>query len=235
MLPLNVFWNTLLFEYLPYAALAVLVFGTVTRFAFCNRSIQATSTQILDNDFAFKVGSFMWHYGIVMVLLGHIFGLLTPMWMYDWFMSPATKRALAISLGSFFGFSALIGLLILMARRFFNANISVNSTFQDKYILVWLFVQIVLGLSSTACSATGSLANYLSFDSWAQGLLIFKPEAWEYIAGAQLVYKMHIVNGFLIFMFFPYSKLMHFLVFPAQFLCRKGQQIVWKRNSTQHD
>lgn len=230
MLTLNVFWNTLFLEYLPYASLAVLFFGIVTRFVFYNRSIQATSTQLIDNDMALKVGSYMWHYGIVMVLLGHIFGLLTPMWMYDWFMSPATKRILAISLGSIFGLSALCGLMILTARRFFNANVSVNSTFQDKYILLWLMAQVILGLSATGCSAFGSLANYLSFDSWAQGLVTFQPDVWEYIAGSKLVYKLHIVNGFLIFMFFPYSKLMHFLVFPVQFIWRKGQQIVWKRN-----
>nr|QCB64996.1 nitrate reductase gamma subunit [uncultured bacterium] len=231
MLLLNVFWDTLLFEYLPYASLAVLFFGIVTRFVFFNKSIQATSTQLIDNSMSLKVGSFLWHYGIVFVLLGHIFGLLTPMWMYDWFMTPAFKRMLAISLGSTFGLMALCGLMILTVRRFCNPNVSANSTFQDKYILLWLMVQIILGLSSTACSAVGSLANYLDFDSWAQGLVTFKPDAWEYIAGVKLVYKLHIVNGFLIFFAFPYSKLVHFLVFPAQFLWRKGQQIVWKRDT----
>lgn len=227
----SVFWNTLFFSYLPYAALAVLIFGVMARFGYYNRSIQATSTQLIDNGPMLKWGSFLWHYGIVLVLLGHIFGLLTPPRFYEWLITPAQKRVLAISMGLFFGAVAAVGLVILTVRRFTNRAVSVNSTFQDKWILVWLLAQIGLGLTCTIQVTQQPLADYLAFDDWAQGIVTFQPDAWRYIANADLVHKLHIINGFLIFMAFPFSKLMHFMVFPANYLWRRGQQLVWRRGS----
>ncbi len=223
--------NEILLQFLPYIALTVVIFGTLTRIIFFRASIQATSTQALDNGRMFKLGIYLFHYGIVFVFLGHIFGLLTPECLYDWLFSPAFKRILAIGLGGFFGAMAFVGMMLLTIRRFADGPVSVTSSLQDKYIDVWLLLQIGLGLGCTVLSACGSLANYLSFDDWAQGLVVFKSAPWEYISHCNPLYKIHIVNGFLIFLVFPYSKLIHFVATPLGYLLRWGQQKVWIRKN----
>lgn len=225
------FWNILLLEFLPYIALTMLVFGSFTRVMLFRPTVQATSTQFLDNSRMFRLGVFLFHYGIVFVFLGHVFGLLTPEWMYDWLFSPAFKRLMAIVMGSVFGIMALVGMTILTIRRFENEPVSATSSLQDKWIDVWLLLQIALGLCCTIVSATHSLANYLTFDSWAQGICTFDADSWKYIANCNPFYKMHIVNGFLIFLVFPYSKLVHFLATPLGYLVRFGQQLVWSRKA----
>lgn len=225
------FWNIFLFEYVPYMCLAVLIFGTVTRFALYNKSIQATSTQFIDNDLAMRWGINLWHYGIILVFLGHVFGLLTPMWAYDWLITPAFKRILAIGLGLAFGITAFIGLLIVAARRFFNSAVSINSSFGDKFIVLWLLVQVGLGIAATSMVIPEPLQAYLDCDFWAQGIITVQPDSWWYLSSANLIVKMHIVDGFLIFAFFPFSKLMHSLIAPVQYLLRRGRQIVLRRSA----
>ena len=227
----STFWNTLFLCYLPYMAIAVMVVGAIARYRYLGKTIQATSTQFIDNGPMIKVGSYLWHYGIILVLLGHIFGLLTPMKLYELVMTPETKRILAISMGLLFGTMAFVGGVILAVRRFCNPAVSVNSTFQDKWILVWLLGQIGLGLACTMQVIDEPLSSYISFDNWAQGLVTFHPDAWKYIADADLLHKLHIVDGFLIFLVFPFSKLMHFIVFPVNYLWRRGRQIVWRRKN----
>lgn len=228
---MNDFWNILFFEFLPYIALTVVIGGTLTRCLLFRKSVQATSTQFLSDSKRFKLGLYLFHYGIIFVFLGHLFGLLTPMCLYDWLFSPAFKRIMAIALGSFFGLMAFAGMCILSERRFVDPRVSDTSSFQDQWIDVWLLVQIGLGLACTVISATHSLANYLAFDSWAQGIFIFKYDAWEYIAHSNVLYKLHIINGFLIFLVFPYSKLIHFAATPLAYVLRFGQQLVWSRKN----
>ena len=83
-----------------------------------------------------------------------------------------------------------------------------------------LLVQISLGLISTTITTQSSLDNYLTFDYWAQGLFWFEPNVWQHIAEANVIYKLHIVNGFFIFMIFPYTKLMHMIKAPIMYMFR---------------
>lgn len=223
------FWNNFFFGYLPYIALAVLIFGVLARFKWGNKTIHATSTEFLDRSSSLQWGSMLFHYGIILVFFGHFFGLLTPQWLYEIFMTVETKRILAISLGATSGFVALFGLILLLSRRLRNKNIYANSTFQDIYIVILLIIQITLGLLCTIETSRSPISTYLSLDYWAQGLVLFEPIAWKYIVGIPLIYKLHIINGFFIFLLFPYSKLIHFLVAPLNYFFRRGKQIVWKK------
>lgn len=225
------FWNNSLFNYLPYIALTLLVFGVITRFVKANKSIQATSTQFLSNDKLFNGAIMMFHYGIVFVFFGHVFGLFTPTWLYELVMTPATKRILAISMGSFFGICALIGIVGLTIRRFTNRRIYDNSSVHDIFIALLVSVQIFLGVWSTAITAVSPPEEYFLLDTWAKGVVTFNPESASILAKMSLIHKLHILNGFFIFILFPYSKLMHFLVAPVQYLWRRAEQLVWQRRS----
>lgn len=218
---MNNYLNNLFLGYLPYIAFAVFVVGVGYHWHISNKTIQANSSQFLQDDGKIKWGSVLFHYAILLVLLGHVFGLLTPPWMYQWFMTNETKRMLAISMGSVSGLVALGGITILVIRRLTDVRIRVNSTFQDYFIAILILVQIVLGLMGTYLTAHAPIENYLSLDYWAQGVVWFEPQAWKYISSIDIIYKLHIINGFLIFILFPFSKLMHMVVAPVRYLIHR--------------
>ena len=207
--------NNFFLGYLPYVALTVLATGLIYRTIRRNNTIQASSSQFISNDKSLRWGSTLFHYAILLVLLGHILGLLTPEWLYNWFMTNETKRLLAILMGSISGAAALVGITLLVVRRFSNKRVWATSKIQDYVIVVLLLVQISLGLWCTYITSQSSLEDYMAMEYWAQGIFIFEPDSWKYIADADLIYKLHIVNGFLIFIIFPFTKLMHMIMVPV--------------------
>lgn len=209
--------NNFFLGYLPYVALTVLATGLIYRTIRRNNTIQASSSQFISNDKSLRWGSTLFHYAILLVLLGHILGLLTPEWLYNWFMTNETKRLLAILMGSISGAAALMGITLLVVRRFSNKRVWATSKIQDYVIVVLLLVQISLGLWCTYITTQSSLEDYMAMEYWAQGIFIFEPDSWKYIADADLIYKIHIVNGFLIFIIFPFTKLMHMIMVPVQY------------------
>ncbi|GET21406.1 respiratory nitrate reductase subunit gamma [Prolixibacter denitrificans] len=220
--------NNFLFTYLPHIAMAVFWFGLITRIVKTSRTIQAKSSQFLAGD-GLKWGSNLFHYGIILVFIGHFTGLFTPEKLYHLVMTTATKRILAVSLGAVFGTLTFIGIIILIIRRFRNERIKLNSSPQDYFIIFLLLVEVGLGLASMATTATSSVENYAALGEWAQKIITFQPDAGAVIAGHSLIYKLHIVTGLFIFIIFPYTKLMHIMVLPIAYFFRSGYQLVRRR------
>lgn len=211
------FLNNFFLGYLPYIALSVIFAGTVYRAVTKNNTIQATSSQFISKDKTLTWGSNLFHYAIIFVFFGHIFGLLTPEWSYNWLITNETKRMLAIIFGSLSGIVALVGITMLAIRRFTNVKVRATGKFQDDLIISLLLLQIALGLWSTYITSQTSLADYMAMEHWAQGIFVFEPDSWKHIAHVDVIYKLHIVNGFLIFILFPFTKLMHMVAAPFKY------------------
>jgi nitrate reductase gamma subunit len=219
------FTNNLLFTYLPHISMTLFWFGLITRIIKSPQSLQAESSQLLSKK-GQRWGGNLFHYGILMVFIGHFTGLFTPENLYHLFMTTATKRALAITMGSIFGTSAVVGIIILLIRRLKNERIRINSKPQDVLLLILLLVEMGLGMISIFITAGSSVENYAELGAWAQKVITFQPDAGAIIAGHSLIYKLHIVTGLLIFMIFPYTKLMHMFVMPVAYFFRSGYQLV---------
>ncbi len=226
---MNDYINNLLFTYLPHIAFAILWFGLFTRLILVNKTIQAESTQLL-TDRRIRLGSNLFHLGIIMVFFGHL-TLFIPEALYRLVMTTETKRIIALSLGSFFGTMAIVGMSILVTRRFFSPRIKYNSNFADYFILILLFAEAGLGLSSVYGTAVSPIEHYAALGKWAQAVITFQPDAGAMLAAHSIQYKIHIVIGLLIFIIFPYTKLMHMLVYPFAYFFRSGYQIVRRRFS----
>lgn len=207
--------NNFFLGYLPYIALAVFTTGLIYRIIRRNNTVQATSSQFVSKDKAILWGSMLFHFAIILVFLGHIFGMLTPEWLYSWFMSNETKRLIAIILGSLSGGVALLGIVMLTYRRFTNKRVQSTGKLQDYIVVSLLLLQIALGLWGTYITTQSPLSDYMAMEYWAQGIFIFEPDSWRYIENADIVYKLHIVNGFLILIIFPFTKLMHMVMVPV--------------------
>lgn len=219
------FINNLLFTYLPHISMTLFWFGVITRIVKSPQSLQAESSQFLSKK-GQRWGGNLFHYGILMVFIGHFTGLFTPENLYHLVMTTATKRTLAITMGSIFGTSAFVGIIILLIRRLKNQRLRMNSKPQDILLIVLLLVEMGLGLISIFITAGSSIENYAELGTWAQKVITFQPDAGAVIAGHSLIYKLHIVTGLFIFMIFPYTKLMHMLVMPVAYFFRSGYQLV---------
>jgi nitrate reductase gamma subunit len=221
--------NEFLFGIYPYIALTVFFAGSLLRYDRDQFTWKASSSQLLSKK-DMRIGSNLFHIGIIMLFFGHLFGLLTPHAAYAPFMDAGTKQLLAMTAGGIFGVVCLVGMLLLIRRRLFDPRIKATSQFADLPILLILFVQLLLGLLTIPFSAQhpdGS--SMLALAHWAQHLVTFQGDAAGFVAGEALVFKAHLVLGMTIFLLFPFTRLVHVWSVPIQYLGRRGYQIVRKR------
>lgn len=217
--------NNLFFTYLPHISMTLFWFGVITRIVKISKTIQAESSQFLSKK-GQSWGGNLFHYGIILVFIGHFAGLFTPEHFYHLFISTATKKTIAIVMGSVFGTAAVAGITILLVRRLKDQRIRINSSPADILLIVLLLIEMGLGLASIFISAGSSVENYAALGIWAQKVITFQPDAGAVIIGHSFIYKLHIVIGLFIFMIFPYTKLMHMFVLPIAYFFRSGYQMV---------
>jgi nitrate reductase gamma subunit len=217
--------NNLFFTYLPHIAMTLFWFGVITRIVKTSKSIQAESSQFLSKK-GQRWGGNLFHYGIIMVFIGHFTGLFTPEHFYHLFMTTATKKILAVMMGSVFGTVAVAGITILLVRRLKDKRIRINSSPTDILLIALLLIEMGLGLASIFISAESSVENYAALGIWAQKVITFQPDSGAVIISHSIIYKLHIVTGLFIFMIFPYTKLMHMFVLPIAYFFRSGYQMV---------
>ncbi len=105
--------NLALFGIYPYIAISVMVIGCIARYDMDPYSWKADSSQLLRKK-GLRWGSNLFHVGVLFILFGHFFGLLTPHAAYEHFISAPQKQMLAIVSGGIAGTLAMIGLVILI-------------------------------------------------------------------------------------------------------------------------
>ncbi len=221
--------NQFLFGIYPYIALTVFFVGSLLRYDRDQYTWKASSSQFLSKK-DMRLGSNLFHVGIIMLFFGHLVGLLTPHSAYAFVMDAGTKQVLAMTAGGIFGLMCLAGMILLIRRRMFDPRIRATSQYADLPILLILFAQLLLGLLTIPFSAQhldGS--SMMALAHWAQHLLTFQGDAANYVAGEAWVFKAHIVLGMTIFLLFPFTRLVHAWSVPIQYFARRGYQIVRKR------
>ncbi|PLW70745.1 respiratory nitrate reductase subunit gamma [Pseudohalioglobus lutimaris] len=219
--------NYLLFGVYPYIAVTIMIVGSWARYDREQYTWKTGSSQLL-NDKGMRLGSNLFHIGVLFIIFGHFFGLLTPEWLYHYAISTPQKQLLAMVSGGFFGMLAFIGLTILLKRRFTDPRIRKSSNPSDLLVLVLLYAQLILGLISIGVSAghmDGSVMVMLA--NWAQSIVTLQPAAAaEYIASVNIIYKLHVFLGVTLFVVFPFTRLVHIasgIAAPVKYLTRNYQ------------
>lgn len=226
--------NNFFFGIYPYIALSVMIIGSIARYERDPFTWKSSSSELLRHR-QLMLGSVLFHYGVLVVFLGHFFGLLVPHQIYEAFgIYAEAKQLLAASVGGIAGLSAITGAAILTHRRLKDPRIRATSSFWDTTILLMILAQLTLGLISVPYSiATASHPEVVSFMEWADGIFTFRTDAAQHIAHVALIYKIHIVLGLTIFLVFPFTRLVHILsglAAPVRYLlARTGFQIVRTR------
>lgn len=202
--------NQFLFGIYPYIALAIFLLGSLIRFDREQYTWRSESTQVLHTG-QLRLGSILFHVGIIGLLGGHAVGLLTPVWVWDLLgVTHGAKQLFAMAAGGVMGTLCLVGILLLLARRLGNSRLRTATTFKDKIVLLWILGTLLLGLSSIFVSA-GHLDGHVMvlLMTWAQHIVTFRGDAAGFILDAPLVFKLHLFMGMSLFVIFPFTRLVH--------------------------
>jgi nitrate reductase gamma subunit len=232
--------HNFLFGIYPYIALSVMIFGSIARYETEPFTWKSSSSQLLRRK-QLIIGSVLFHVGVLIIFVGHLVGLLTPIWVFDVLgISHGAKQLLAVIAGGIAGIMALVGGGMLFHRRWTDPRIRRTSTVADIGILGLLLAQLVLGLGTIFVSLQHLDGHEMTkFMSWALGIVTFDGQAASYIQDVAFIFKLHLFLGLTIFLLVPFTRLVHIasgLAAPFRYLLmRPGYQIVRSRRSAPLD
>ena len=223
--------NFLLFGIYPYIAMVVFVSVSIARFNREQYTWRSGSSQLLRKR-QLALGSNLFHFGILIVFLGHLVGLLTPIQLFEVMgISHTAKQIMAIVVGGIAGVACFIGLIVLIHRRLADPRIRKNSSKSDIFVLFLLLVQLTIGLFTIFISLEHlDGEEMVRFMTWAQMLATFQAGAAEYVLDAHPLFKLHLFLGLTVFLVFPFTRLVHVWSAPIWYLGRRGYQIVRTRS-----
>lgn len=224
--------HNFLYGVYPYIALTVFLAGSWLRFDREQYTWKSDSSQLLSNA-NMRLGSNLFHIGIIAIFLGHAVGLLTP---HHWFqglgVSDMAHQMIAIWAGSIFGLLCLIGGSILWLRRMFNTRVSAASRGSDKFILTWLLITLLLGLSTIPVSIShanhGNPGVMIALAEWVQSIVYLRPNP-ALLESVDTIFKVHLFFGMTVFLAFPFTRMVHVWSAPFGYLARPYQIVRSKR------
>lgn len=216
----------------PYLAGTVFLIGTWIRFDREQYTWKTDSTQLLSKR-NLRVGSNLFHIGIIAIFFGHLVGLLTPHSVFLALgVSDMAHQNIAIAAGSLFGMLCLIGGAILWLRRTGNSRVRAAGRKTDVFILSWLLVTLLLGLSTIPVSishaAHGNPNVMIALAEWAQSVVTFRADP-SLLANVDTIFKIHLFFGMTVFLLFPFTRLVHIWSVPLGYLGRSYQIVRAKR------
>jgi nitrate reductase gamma subunit len=216
--------DNLLYIIFPYAAFTLAVVVTLQRFFKRGFTYSSLSSQFLEGDELFY-GSVPWHIGILIVLIGHFIGFAIPKQVLWWNAVPARLYVLETT-GLLFGLLAFVGIVSLIVRRLTSARIRAVTSLMDIVVLLVLLLQVVLGVYTALFYRWGSSWYATSAVPYLRSLFLLQPDL-KMIAPLPMAVKAHIVNAFVFLAILPFSRLVHMLVVPIQYLWRPYQIVIW--------
>ncbi|WP_299279657.1 respiratory nitrate reductase subunit gamma, partial [uncultured Georgenia sp.] len=171
-----------------------------------------------------RLGSPLFHFGILFVAVGHFMGLLIPMsWTEAVGIGQDFYHFIATYMGSLAGLMTIVGLGILIYRRRKTGPVFLATTRMDKLMYVLLGLPILLGMWATVQNqilAGGHGYNYReTISPWLRSLFAFQPQP-ELMADVPYQFKLHVVAAFLLFLVWPFTRLVHAFSAPVQYSTR---------------
>ncbi len=213
--------NAVLWVAIPYASIAIFVVGHYWRYRYDQFGWTTRSTQLYESRLL-RLGSPLFHFGILLVVLGHIGGLLIPeSWTTAAGISETAYHAVAFGLGTLAGFAALAGAAILIYRRRTVGPVFSATTLNDKAMWALLVVVMLLGLGTTVFgNLTGHPHDYRQTVSpWLRSILYLHPRT-ELILRAPIGFRLHVLAAFALFAYWPFTRLVHVFSAPVGYLTR---------------
>ena len=216
--------NTMMFVALPYVAMAIFFIGTIYRYRSRGFQVSSLSSEFLERKKLFW-GSQPFHWGLLVLFFGHLIAFLFPRTVLAWNGTPV--RLLILEYSSFaFALGTLLGLLLLIRRRLGNKRVLIVSNRMDMLVYTVLLTQIISGLGVAFFVRWGSSWFASSVTPYLRSLFALNPDIAAVSAMPWLI-QIHIISAFAIIAIVPFTRFMHFLVAPIDYLWRGYQLVIW--------
>lgn len=223
--------NQLLWVIFPYLCLAVFVIGHIYRYRQDQFNWTAKSSEFIEKKHL-RAGSMLFHIGIIPVFFGHVAGLGIPKsWMHALGVNDHMYHIGAVYIGGLFGAITLLGMLLLTARRFTVRNVRRLSSASDMAVNVMLLTIVCMGMFATlVTNAVQPEFDYRETISiWFRGLFFLQPDA-SLMTDVPLSFKLHVLMGFGILAFWPFTRLVHVWSVPLNYVGRS--YILYRRHKS---
>ena len=207
----------------PYLCLAVFAVGHVWRYRYDKFGWTTRSSQLYE-DRLLRLGSPLFHFGMLGVVGGHVIGLLIPRsWTEAVGIDDHLYHYAAVGGGLVAGFMALVGMVILIYRRRTVGPVFSATTVMDKVMYAFLAAAIVLGMWNTIAGSIFSLGGEYNYREgvsvWYRSFLAFQPDA-DLMAEAPIGFQLHALVAFALFALWPFTRLVHVFSAPVGYLTR---------------
>ena len=214
----------LLWVILPYLAVTTFVVGHVWRYRRDQFAWTTRSTQLLEARWL-KLGSPLFHFGLLAVIGGHVIGILIPESVTDSLgISEDTYRIFSATMGTAAGLAMLAGLAILIARRLLDARVAATTRTMDVAVMALLALMVVTGMWNTVVEnlVNGGYNYRETVSPWFRGLFLLNPDpSLMTTASVPISYQLHAIGGWLIIFVWPFSRLVHAWSVPLAYLWRR--------------
>jgi nitrate reductase gamma subunit len=211
---------------------AVLAGGTFWRYRYDQFGWTTRSSQLYESRLL-RIGSPLFHFGLLFVIVGHVGGLVVPKsWTDAAGISQNLYHANALVIGGLAGVCTLVGVAILVYRRRTTGPVFMATTRNDKTMYVVLVAAIVLGLWTTLNSvgAGHEAHNYRETVSpWFRSLFALRPDI-DSMAAAPASFQIHTLVGMALLAIWPFTRLVHAFTAPLHYLFRP--YIVYRSRDT---
>jgi len=205
---------------LPYLCLTIFVVGHIWRYRRDQLTWTAHSTQLLEQRLL-RVGSLLFHFGVLAVIGGHILGILIPAGVTSAIgIDEEAYHVIALVAGGLAGLAMTSGFAILVYRRLTVARVRVTTSRADVVMYPLLTVAIVTGMVATLGENLVTPYHYReTVAPWFRGIFTFQPHTEE-MAGAPFLFQLHGTCVWLLYAVWPFSRLVHAWSIPLTYLQR---------------
>jgi nitrate reductase gamma subunit len=214
---IEIFWDDA-----PYVVLSVAAVGTWWRYRYDKFGWTTRSSQIYESKLL-SIGGPLFHFASLLVIMGHVMGLFIPeSWTRAVGMSDQLYHLQALLLGAPAGSAALLGIGLLIYRRWRHGPVFLATTRNDKLMYLVLVCALVAGMCCTLAGAThfGELHDYRAKVSvWFRSIWILDPRG-DLMAHAAFYYQIHVFIALALVALWPFTRLVHAFSAPIAYLFR---------------
>ncbi len=209
---------------LPYLAVVIFLIGTIYRYRYVKFKISSLSSGFLETKKLFW-GAVPFHWGMMFLFFGHLFAFIIPEGVLAWNSEPL--RLLILEVTAFiFGLSMLLGLVNFLYRRWTDNRVRAVTTVMDIAVEVLILAEVIMGLWIAYDYRWGSSWFAASLTPYLRSIFMLDPQI-DAVAAMPLLIRLHIITFYFIILLFPFSRLMHALVAPIDYLWRPYQRVIW--------
>lgn len=219
--------DLLLWGVIPYIVLTIFILGHIYRYQKDQFGWSTKSSEFLEKK-QLKIGSILFHFGILFVFGGHVLGLIIPVEFYNALgISEHMYHIVALTFGIPAGLAAFIGVILLSCRRINVKRIKATTSASDWVTLIFLVLAIAAGLIATGFNVDNAGFDYrTTIAPWLRGLVVFHVQP-ELMATVPIWFKIHIYATFALYVVWPFTRLVHVFSFPLRYLRRN--YVIYKR------